>query len=141
MGFGVNYGCDGIKLNSRTFNKKLNEALDGSDDYKAMEFFTPILQVIMRKYKIEKCVGFDIPVEFVPIKIFNKVYAEAYPDVHLSFNTKEMSFNTEEEFYQWCRKYYFDEQNTNDDFKKWFLEGTCCGVDLDFFTKFGIYWL
>jgi len=70
MGFGVNCGRDGMKLKSGTFNSTLNSYLGVSYDREAMEFFTPILQVIMRKYKGECRVGFNVPLEFVPLEIF-----------------------------------------------------------------------
>jgi len=53
-----------------------------------------------------------------------------------------MAFNTEEEFFEWCRKYYTG--GSNEARKHWFVPGVTGWqtyldkYDLDFFTTFEI---
>jgi hypothetical protein len=139
MGFGVKYGEDGVKLNSSTFNINLCNHLDQSKDREAMEFFTPILQIILRKYKVEKCVGFTLNVEYIPLKIYD-IYTALYLNKHLEYKVKCKYFDNEDKFYSWCREYYKDEYNRNQGFDSWFIKRDYSLKDgeLNFFTKFRI---
>ncbi len=139
LGFGVNYGNEGLKLNSSTFNVKLNNRLDKSNDREAIEFFTPILQTVMRKFKGEFNVGFTLNVAHIPLKIYN-MYTEIYPNKHLSYELKKIPFCKEKEFEKWCREYYTSLYNTIEDFNSWFKKRNCSIEmdDNDFFTKFKI---
>jgi len=142
MGFAVSYGetgLPGLKLNSATFNLKLSHYLDQSHSREAVEFFTPILQTVMRKYKIETVVGFTLPVTHIPIKVF-ELYTRIYPNKHLKYTKGERSFTSDADFEAWCRMYFVHPYNRMQDFKSWFIRFNRLvqSGDLDFFEEFGI---
>jgi hypothetical protein len=103
LGFSFDYDLYSIKLNSSTFNLKLSQYFNESNDREGMEFFTPILQTVMKKYIVEREVGFTLNVEHIP-RIACLRYTESYPDVR--YEDKEIHFETRDKFYDWCRLYY-----------------------------------
>ena len=129
---------------------KLNDLCPVTIDREAVEFFTPILQTVMRKFKIEKKIGFTVDVEYLPLLVWEphaEIYAEyrhspddsmgesnqatnsdgagasatALSEKVLQWKIKYLTFPNKEEFYGWCRKYYESDYNTNSDFEYWFL--------------------
>jgi hypothetical protein len=125
LGFSFDFGSDSkpetIKLNSSTFNKKLSRYFNGSGDREGMEFFTPILQTVSKKYILQRKRGFTLNVEHIPINSC-LMYANIYPE--FKYKSRVIHFETRKEFYGWCRKYYKSEE--------WFDEKT---FELLFNTK------
>lgn len=127
-----------LSLTSGTFNQRLNEYIGIGNNLRdgrevAAEVFTPILQVIMRKYKLETRVGFTLKLEHIPFAIY-KTHLEVYN--FISFETRKIKFESSNEFCQWCRQFYENEYNRLTDFKDWFLKGEYNHDDLDQFRNF-----
>lgn len=129
-----------LNLESDTFNTRLNKYLglnpDSDPNYKnkTAEIFTPILQAVMRKYKLEFCVGFTLNIEHIPVKVYSN-FCQVYKNL-IQYKTKKVEFATNEDFYQWCRKYFVSEQNEKKEFEYWFKEGKQYGMDMDYFHNF-----